>query len=342
MQPSVRILVVRLSALGDVVQALPAITDLRRALPLAQIDVATDERFVDIAALHSGVDRVIGLALKRWKRALHQGRTWQELRAAWRDLRAEHYDLVIDLHGLNKSAIVSRLARAKHRLGPAAAHCGEPLAPLLYERKLTPPLPQAPVPYMRALAALAIEHTPVGPADYGLRVHWTGRASAQVALLHGTSAQAKLWTDSNWVALGQDLVAQGMRLVLPWGCAEEHARALRLAKEIGQLHCQVGPPQTLAQWARQLAACRLVVGLDTGLTHLAAAAGVPCLALFMSTHSTLFAPQCPGRAASLGGPGQPPALPQVRAVARRLLHVDEPALDEHSGQASRRPEASFA
>lgn len=329
-EPRVRVLVIRLSALGDVVQALPALTDLRRAFPLARIDVATDERFADIPALHSGVDRVIGIALKRWKRSLFQRQTWQELRAALRSLRAERYELVLDLHGLNKSAIVARLARAKHRLGPGAAHCGEPLAPRLYGRTLNPPLDLAPVPRMRELAALASGHPLCEPPDYGLRVHWTGQASDQVVLLHGTSATHKQWAESNWVALGQDLAAQGMRLLLPWGGADEHARALRLAEGIGAAHCQVGSAQTVAEWARQLAGCRLVVGLDTGLTHLAAAAGVPCLALFVTTNPVLFAPQCPPRATSLGGSGLAPALADVQAAARQLLGVAERSHDTGS------------
>lgn len=320
-----RILVVRLSALGDIVQALPALTDLRLAHPQALIEVATDERFADVPLLHAGVDRVIPLALKRWKNGLRRLQTWRELVSAVRALRAHRYDLVVDLQGLNKSAIVTWLARSKHTAGPSVNFCGEALAPRLYDQALDPPYTREPVPRMKMFMAHALGR-PLQPGmDYGMKARWAGPGSRQVALIHSASTQDKLWPEAHWVALGRDLVAQGLEPVLLWGSQAELERAQRLAQGVGQAHCQIGVRQSLGQWATDLSRCRLVVGLDTGLTHLAAAAGVPCLALFVVTGPSLFAPQQPAYGATLGGLGVVPELSQVQAQVRQLLQASAAA-----------------
>ena len=318
---AMRILVVRLSALGDIVQALPAITDLRRAHPQATIDVATDERFADIPRLHAGVSHVIPIALKRWKKSLLKQATWRELLAALRHLRTQRYDLVIDLHGLNKSAIVSWVARSKVCWGPSPVYCGEALAPRLYQRQFNPPSTLEPVPRMRKFVGLAVDRAVPEAMDFGLRARWCGPQARQVALIHSASTADKLWPEADWIALGQTLVAQGLQLVMPWGSTAERERAERLAQGIGSAHCTVGPPQSIAKWAVQLGTCRLVIGLDTGLTHLAAAAGVPCLALFTVTGASLFAAQDPRLGATLGGLGHTPTLEDAKAQVQHLLEA---------------------
>lgn len=305
------ILVIRLSALGDIVHSLPALTDLRRHLPEAQIDFAVDERFVELAQMHSHVDRVISLPLKRWKRNLAKRSTWQELRQTLRMLRSAHYDHVIDLHGLNKSAIVAWLSRSPDRVGPAAAYCSEWLAPRLYHRYCNPSEAWLPVPRMRGVVAAALGHTNPGPLDYGLTHTWAGRASGEVVLIHSTSASDKLWPEEHWITIGRQLIAQGMTPVLPWGNDSEKERSVRLAQAMGTA-ALVPPRRTISQWTQVISRSALVVGVDTGLTHLAAAAGVPCLAIFAATGSKLFAPQNPDLAIALGGSGQAAALQAVQ------------------------------
>lgn len=309
--------------MGDVVHALPALTDLRRAHPHALIDLATDERFAEIVGLHAGVDRVVPLALKRWKSRLSKRQTWGEIAAALRQLRAQPYDLVIDLQGLSKSAIVCWLAHGAQKMGPAARHCGEWLPPHLYDALLDPEPAASAVLRMRQFAALAVHQPLPGPADFGLRIGWQGQHAREVALVHGTAGAHKLWPASHWIELGRSLVAQGHTLVLPWGTEAEHARALEIAEGIGAVHCRVGARLSIAEWAQTLSTCRLVVGVDTGLTHLAAAAGVPCVGVFIGTHPALLVPQHPQRARTLDGQGQAPDAHQVGAAAQALLALTD-------------------
>lgn len=228
---------------------------------------------------------------------------------------------MIDLHGLIKSAAVTALARGTQKIGLGREHCGEWMAPLAYRRHFSMPDAPTPAARMRGLVAFALKKPCIGPNDYGLSRQWQGADARQVALVHIASCPTKCWPEAHWIALGRKLVAAGYEPVLPWGNPEEEARARRLAQAIDPVHCMVGLRQSIAQWAQQLTTCRMVVGLDTGLTHLAAAAGVPCLALFVSTGAGLFAPQVPALARALGGDGVVPELDQVCEAAFSMLDV---------------------
>src|SRR5690606_22096385 len=129
----------------------------------------------------------------------------------------------------------------------------------------------------RRLCALALGYEVRGAPDYGIRAepssaHWLP-ARPYLVLLHATSHPRKLWPEGRWVALGNPLTQSGFDLVLPWGSEEEHARAERLASRLPG--AVVAPKLDLADLAGVIARASAVVGLDTGLTHLAAALGVP-------------------------------------------------------------------
>lgn len=313
-----RILVIRLSALGDIVHALPALTDLRRALPEAQIDFAVDERFVDLAQLHSGVNQILPIPLKRWKRQLGSAATWRELGQTIAALRRKPYDLVLDLHGLNKSALVALVARTALRIGPHPRFCGEWLGPKIYHRYCSTQGSINPVPRMRAFVADALGQASSAPASYGLRHTWQGRSSRELLLIHSTSAADKLWPEERWIALGHSLIGQGLEPLLPWGSPGERERSERLAQAMGE-KARVAPPKSILDWAAHLSGSRLVIGVDTGLTHLAAACGVPCMAIFSATGADLFAPQEPQYSLALGDLHRPPSLEAVLQGAQQVL-----------------------
>ncbi len=282
-----RILFVKTSSLGDVVHNCPAVSDVARASPGAAIDWVVEESFAEVAAMHAQVRRTIPVALRRWRGELWQPRAWVEMGAFRRALREERYDLVIDTQGLLKSALLARLASGE-RHGMDAASAREPLAARLYDVRHAVPRQQHAVERNRQLAAAVLGSALPAACDYGLRAEGPlppGLPAAYAALLTMTSRTDKLWPEGNWVELGRLLAARGLRCVLPWGSAAEKARAARIASGIGD--ALVPRRMGLAELARMLRGARGVAGLDTGLTHLAAALGVPAAGIYLSSEARL-------------------------------------------------------
>jgi heptosyltransferase-1 len=282
-----RLLFVKTSSLGDVVHNCPAVSDAARAWPDAAIDWVVEEGFAEVAAMHSRVRRVIPVALRRWRGAAWRARTWREIGAFRRALRAEHYDRILDTQGLLKSALMARLARGE-RHGMDAASAREPLAARFYDQRHAVPTGQHAVDRNRQLVAAALgAATPAG-CDYGLRAEGAPPlelAAPYAVLLTMTSRADKLWPEDRWIELGRRLAAQGVRTVLPWGSAEEQARAERIAAAVRD--ALVPRRMSVAELARLLRGARGVAGVDTGLTHLAAALGVPAVGIYTSTQARL-------------------------------------------------------
>jgi heptosyltransferase-1 len=264
-----RILLVRLSSLGDVVHTFPAVTDIARKMPGAELDWAVDEVFAELPALHPTVSRVIAVPLRRGRRNPLNPATWHALAALRATLGATPYDAILDLQGLLKSAVLARLARGP-RHGHAGATAREALASWLYDHRHSAPRGDHAVAQTRQLAGSALGYVVDGPIDYGIRVPAPPAFAPHgryAVLLHSTSRASKLWTDDNWIALGQRFESAGVRSVLPWGNDAERARAERVAGEIAEAN--VTPRMSLTEAAGLLGGAHVVVGLDTGLTHLA-------------------------------------------------------------------------
>ncbi|MGH8687843.1 MAG: lipopolysaccharide heptosyltransferase I [Burkholderiales bacterium] len=330
--PPMRLLIVKTSSLGDVIHQLPAITDMRRALPRAEIDWVVEEGYADIPALHQGVASVIPVAVRRWRSALGQAATWREI-AAFRDrVRSARYDAVIDSQGLLKSAMLAAAARGP-RHGYDRASAREPLAALFYGNRHRVDRGLHAIERNRRLAAAALGYALEGGLDYGLwrmRATFARSAPRTVGLLTASSRDAKRWPEPGWVALGRALHERGLAAVLPAGSEAERARASRIAAQIPGA-C-VLPPSSLASLAALLAGCEIVVGVDTGLTHLAAAVGRPVLALYCDSEPGLTGVQADAgggaTARNLGGRGAPPPLDAVLDAARRLLAEGGPPTGE--------------
>lgn len=274
-----RLLLVKTSSLGDVVHALVPLTDAARALPALRCDWLVEEAYADIPSWHPAVQRVIPCAVRRWRRS--PGRTvlggeWARFRD---DLRRESYDLVLDAQGLLKSAWLAGRAR-----GPVAGRtfgsAREGLASLFYDSRIPVDLGLTEVEQLRELFALALGYQrPAAPADFGLDpARFAAAAGAPYVLfLHGAAWPSKLWPEDRWQALGRTLAAQGLRVLLPAGSAAERSAAERIAAACGG---EALPALSIGELAPRIAGACFVVGLDTGLTHLAVALGVRTLTLY--------------------------------------------------------------
>ncbi len=309
-----RILFVKTSSLGDVVHNCPAVSDVARSVPGAAIDWVVEEAFAEVAAMHAHVRRAIPVAVRRWRGSLWHPRTWSEMGAFGRALREERYDLVIDTQGLLKSALLVRFARGE-RHGMDAASAREPLAACFYDVRHAVPRQLHAVERNRQLAAAALGGTSLAACDYGLRAEGPlplDLPAPYTVLLTMTSRADKLWPEGNWIELGRLLAARGLHCVLPWGSEEEKARAARVASGIG--NALVPRRLGLAELARLMRGARGVAGVDTGLTHLAAALGVPAAGIYVSSEVQLTGLHAGNRVRNLDAP----AAAMVRAALEEL------------------------
>lgn len=282
-----RVLLIKTSSLGDVIHALPALTDAAHAIPGIRFDWVVEEGFAEIPTWHPAVDHVIPVAIRRWRKNL-----WQTFRnGEWRQfkkrVRERKYDLVIDAQGLVKSAWLTRYIKAPVA-GLDRYSAREGLASRFYDRRLSVARGQHAVERVRQLFALALGYDlPSGLGDYGLDRSRLEEIPTKpyVVFLHGTTWDTKHWPEVYWRQLAERLGRSGLHICLPWGNPAEKARAERIAQ--GLNNAQVLPKLNLAGVARVLAAAKACVAVDTGLGHLAAALDVPTLSLFGPTNPGL-------------------------------------------------------
>lgn len=320
-----RILLVKTSSLGDVIHNLPVASDIRRVYPEAQIDWVVEEGFAEIPRLHPAVRHVLPVGVRRWRKSPLSPATWREIRAYRQAVRrpagTDFYDAVLDTQGLIKSGLLASQAQGE-KLGHAATSAREPLAARFYDRSFVIPKTLHAVVRNRQLAAAALGYALDDLSlDYGitappLAASWLP-AGDYAVLLTATSRADKEWPEENWRALGSALIATGVRCVLPGGSESERSRASRLANTLGR--AVAAPAMNLADLAGLLAGARIVVGVDTGLVHLAAALGRPTLALYCASNPTLTGVLGSAPYVNLGGPGAPPSAKEVVATALQLL-----------------------
>ena len=315
-----RILLVKTSSLGDVIHNLPVVSDLRRSFPDATIDWCVEESFADIPRLHPEVERVIPVALRRWRKAAGRLATWREIGALRQQLGGTSYDAIIDTQGLIKSALIARQARGR-RHGYAAEVAREPLAARFYDETFVIPRNVHAVERNRWLAAAALDYPVDLPLDFGiaapaLDLPWL-IGERHAVLLTATSRDDKLWDEANWMLTAQALINRGLTPVLPSGNALERERAERIAAAAPG--CVVAPKLDLRELAALIGRAQLAIGVDTGLAHLATALRVPTIAIYVATDPALTGVYGSGFLRNLGRPGEPPSVPEVLLAADQGL-----------------------
>jgi heptosyltransferase-1 len=319
-----RILIVKVTSLGDIVETLPVVTDLRRAFPSAKIDWAADAAFADIIRWNPGVDRVLSAPLRKFKKA----RNWNDLKeiaASIGELRAEKYDVIVDIHGVYKSAIIAFIARGKRRYGYLNKDLGERGAAFAYNARFGPRPDTDAWRGMRVSVADALGYQFDETPDYNVQLPALSRSldiprGAPIAMLfHATSADVKKWPKEHWGEVGRWLTARGYTIALPWGTERECGEAQGIAAIVpGAI---VLPKLTVEECAHWIEASELVVGTDTGLVHLAHALQRRTVMLFAATSREHFGINEPGRSVSVGDHGAPPDVPQVLAAIESVIRT---------------------
>lgn len=285
------VLIVKTSSMGDVLHTLPALTDAMQAIPGIRFDWVVEEGFAQIPGWHPAVDRVIPVAIRRWRKHWFGSEVREERFLFKREVQSRQYDVVIDAQGLIKSAaLVTRIAKGvKH--GQDSRSAREPFASWWYDKRHEINRQQHAVQRTRELFAKSLGYTlPESTGDYAIAGHFLAKPPADagqyLVFLHATTRDEKHWPEENWRQLIKLLSNSGMKIKLPWGTEQEHQRAKRLADSSG--HVDVLPRLTLEQVARTLAGAKAVVSVDTGLSHLTAALDRPNITLYGPTDPGLI------------------------------------------------------
>lgn len=286
-----RVLIVKTSSMGDVLHTLPALTDAMQAIPDVRFDWVVEEGFAQIPGWHPAVDRVLPVAIRRWRKNWFSADIRTERRRFYHELGSRHYDCIIDAQGLVKSAaLVTRKALGpRHGLDWHSAR--EPLASLFYQYRHSVIWQQHAVERIRQLVACSLGYEkPQREGDYAIARHFTPSADDTLqeyaVFLHATTRDDKHWPESHWRELLALMAGSGLRIKLPWGAPHEEARAKRLAE--GYDFVDVLPRMSLEQVARVLASAKFVVSVDTGLSHLTAALARPNITLYGPTDPGLI------------------------------------------------------
>jgi heptosyltransferase I len=286
-----QILLVRLSSMGDLLHSLPALTDAAHALPHATFDWLTDEAFAQIPRWHSNLASVISVPSHpfgggRISSVMRNGK----YRDFFKNLHGKRYDLIIDLQGEWKSALAARFAR-----GPVAGYDSASIhewgAQFFYGKKFRVRKDQHSIQRMRSLMAQALDYSVPQEMEYGIDIAHFPEVQAfagkpYLVFIHSTSWESKCWPEIYWQQLASDALKNGFSIVLPWGTDAERDRAARIAE--GNDRIVVLPKLSISEKAAVIAGAEGTVGLDTGLSHIAAALGIPSVTLYGATDPELI------------------------------------------------------
>jgi heptosyltransferase-1 len=339
-----KILLVKLSSLGDVLHNLPIFWDLRVRLPNAQIDWVVEEAYVHLLTPllskdgFKGIDRIIPFGLRRWKKNLFELSTWRQFFAFRKDLQAVTYDVVIETQGLLKSAIVCSLAsKTPHAVVAGLANATEfsgyePIARYFYNQSVQVPIQCHAVDRSRRVMSAALDWPLIdrtnAPQFYpkiyldSMNVSSSGILEGlkqpYVLCFHSTAREAKRWPNEHWVSLGKELANKGYQVVFPWGNSSERAVSVDLAAQIPG--AVVPNAFSIEEAFSVVASAALTVGVDTGLTHLAAVLGKPTVEIYCDSPRWKTEGYWSDNIRNIGDTQAPPKVAEVIEASLSLLN----------------------
>ena len=328
-----KILLVRVSSMGDVLHNMPVVNDLLRHAPDAKIDWVVEEAYIHLLQLHPGVRKIIPFALRRWRKTLLSSSNRREMAQFYSDLRAEQYDIVLDTQGLLKTGIIMGLAKLSpngKKVGLANGTEGsgyEAASRFFHTDSLQVDIHTHAVLRGRLVAAHACGYTIDTPANFGLRApdlspDWLPN-SAFATFFHGTAGASKKWPRSNWGQIARALAENDLPILLPWGNAEEKLEAEQMAEQMPNATVL---PKLNMQEAIVLAqrAC-LAIGVDTGLTHIAAAYETPTIEIYCDSPRWKTEGNWSPNIINLGDKGQAATVDEVLQAISKLATLTAPA-----------------
>ena len=284
-----RILITRLSAIGDCIHTVPLVHALRERFPGAHLAWATQGGAASLIEGCESLDQVI-VVQRDWMRR------WASLSGVTRTLRRQRFDVTIDPQSLTKSSLLGWLSGARHRIGFARGQARE-LSPLLNNLLVDPKATHVVDRYLELLEPMGIydvtaDFTMASPAAATASVQAflrKSRIGEQFVLLNpGAGWRSKIWPVENYGALARELQQRnGVRCVVLWAGEQERAWATEIATTSNSV---LAPSTTLPELAELCRHARFFVGSDTGPMHLAAAVGTACIALFGPTQPEVCGP----------------------------------------------------
>ncbi|WP_211472333.1 lipopolysaccharide heptosyltransferase I [Collimonas humicola] len=325
------ILIVRVSSLGDVVHNMPMVSDIRRHYPDANIDWVVEEGYTELVRMNPDVRRIIPIALRRWRKNLMSTAIRAEIANFRRQLKQDVYDIVFDTQGLLKTSVVMRMVRLApggQRVGLANATQGsgyEPLSRLFHTKSIRVDLHTHAVLRARLVAAKVLNYGVDGTADFNMRIPVMNFAQLPswppgmpyVVFFHGTARAEKRWPSSNWVKIARLLAERGLPVLLPWGNEAERLSAEQMASQMS--NARVLPKLPLMEAVLLAQRATLVVGVDTGLTHIAAAFMRPTIELYCDSPRWKTEGNWSSQIINLGDQGASPTVDEVALAINTLL-----------------------
>jgi heptosyltransferase-1 len=289
-------LVIKTSAIGDIIHALPVVDYLRQKIPGAKIDWVAEPAGSGLLAAHPHIRRVMRIDTKRWRKNLWRGVTWQEMAQFRQELASVTYDLVFDLQGNTKSALITALARGKEKVGFGWNSVAEKPNLLATHRRIEVP-DHLPVVsrYLSLVQTYFKDPQPFSPQELQLKL--TAEETKRLQALDPFPRPRYMVAfGSHWrnKTLSEEVLTGFLRrldafFVFVWGNEKEKNIADQLHTTFANRSITVGS-LTLPLWQAMMREMDLVIAMDSAALHLCATTNTPSFSLFGPTQAAVFKP----------------------------------------------------